>query len=339
MNVLLKGYFDRNFGDDIMHCMIAEKLDGHRIFVNCPQREKVMHLEKYDNVFINEGCDNIDVCLYVIGTGFMYRGKRAKAEKLISMLFAKKSKKIKSAVINCSIEAFDGKLEKLLAKHDIKPYSMITTRDENSYKFFCENFKDKQIEFCPDMVFSAEVFKNAEKPQGERLGVALVNRLYSNENYDYFKKMALMCDEYIEKHGCPVSLFAFDSGLENDTEAVISVKNMMKHPEMVKDVIYNGDINIFANEISKCTVFVTSRFHGAVAAAACGIDVVCVSDREKLVRLSSDMGIHCENKSGLTEKSALSLVEKARKAKIDGYSEKAEGHITAAVEFVNSVRK
>lgn len=331
MNILMKGYFDRNFGDDIMHCMIAQKLAGHRIFVNCPQREKVMHLEKYENVFINERCDNIDVCLYVIGTGFMYRGKRAKAEKLFSMAFGKREKNVRSAVINCSIETFDGKMEKLLAKHDIKPYSMITTRDENSYKFFCENFKDKQIEFCPDMVFSADVFKNVKKASGERLGVAPVNRLYSSENYDYFRKIAAMCDEYAG----PVSLFAFDSGLENDTEAVIAVKNMMKHPEKVKEVIYSGDIEAFADEISDCTVFVTSRFHGAVAAAACGIDVVCVSDREKLTRLSSDLGIHCEKKSGLTDETALILPQKAVKATVEAFCEKAEGHLNATERFIN----
>ena len=335
MNILLKGYFDRNFGDDIMHCIIAEKFSEHRIFVNCPQREKLMHLEKYDNVCINERCDNIDVCLYVIGTGFMYRGKRAKAEKLISMIFGKKEKKVKSAVINCSVEAFDSKMEERLAKHDGKVYSLITTRDEKSYKFFRDNFKDKQIEFFPDMVFSSEVFKNVEKAKGEKLGVALVNRLYSNENYDYYKKMAAMCDAYTEKNNAPVSLFAFDSGMENDTEAVIAVKSMMKHPENADVVIYNGDIASFSNEIAKCTKFVTSRFHGAVAAAACGVDTVCVSDREKVTRLSVEMGVHCEHKCGLTEDVAVTLPEKAVKPNVLGYAEKAEGHIKAIEKFIN----
>ena len=334
MNILLKGYFDRNFGDDIMHCMIAEKFSDHRIFVNCHQKEKVMHLEKYGNVSINQRCDNIDVCLYVIGTGFMYRGKRAKAEKLISVIFSKKEKRVKSAVINCSLESFDGRIEKLLAKHDIKGYSMITTRDESSYMFFKENFRNKQTEFFPDMVFAADVFKNLEKSTEKRLGVALVNRLYSGENYEYYRKMAAMCDNYIEKNDAPVSLFAFDSGLENDTEAVLAVKSMMKHPEQVESILYDGNIPEFVGKIAKCSAFVTGRFHGAVAAAACGIDTVCVSDREKINRLSMEMGIHCEKKAELTVENALSLPEKAKKAHIDKYAEKAEGHIKATEKFV-----
>ena len=103
--------------------------------------------------------------------------------------------------------------------------------------------------------------------------------------------------------------------------------------------VYTGDTTKFAQEISDCSVFVTSRFHGAVVAAAYGIETVCVSDREKLTRLSEEIGLHCEKKSELTEKSVLSLVEKARVAKIDGYSQKAEGHMKVTVEFINSVRK
>ena len=335
MNILLKGYFDRNFGDDIMQCMIVEKLASHKIYVNCPGREKLIHLEKYDNVFINEKCENIDLCLYVIGTGFMYRGKRAKAEKLLAILLGKKEKKVKSAVINCSVEEFDGKLEKALAKRDIKAYSLITTRDNKSYEFFKENFRKTKTELFPDMVFAADVFDKYSLAEKNAFGVAPVNRLYSSENYDYYKKMAAMCDDYAEKENGNISLFAFDSGLENDTEAVLTIKSLMKYKDRAKIIIYDGDIYSFTNEIAKCKVFVTSRFHGVVAAAMCGAKVAAISDREKVRRLCGEIGIPCINKSGLTTKEAIDSFGKASKANIEGYPNVAKGHILAVEKFIS----
>ena len=82
MNILLNGYFDKNFGDDAMQEMIVAHFSEYDFFPNCKQREMLAHLEKYENVHIGENIPNVDLFLNVIGTGFLYQTRFAKVTKL-----------------------------------------------------------------------------------------------------------------------------------------------------------------------------------------------------------------------------------------------------------------
>lgn len=333
MNILLQGYFDRNFGDDVMHIMIAEKLHEHSLFVYA-DREKTEHLSQFKNVFVNHEREKFDLRLYVIGTGFMYKGKRAKAEKIFSLFFEKEKSAKASAVINCSMEDFDSSFEERLAKRDIKKFDMLTCRDSVSFDYLKKTFPHTDAFLYKDMVFGYENIGSNLRSGEDFCGVVAVNRQYSPENYDYFKQMALFCDWVFERKGKKILLFAFDTGIENDVSAALSIKKMMKNSDAAEIVMYNSDVSEFAKSFARCDTVITSRFHGAVMAAMCGIKTIVVSDRGKTKRLSDELKLPCLSKKGFTCDMLTDVFDSAAIADIGGFSDSAKGHTDSIFEFI-----
>ncbi len=332
VNIELSGYFDKNFGDDIMHAIIVEHFPQHTFFVNTNEREMAAHLENYPNVVINGASYNADVFLNVTGTGFMYKGKRAKAEKLINMLTVKKKKYPRSAVINCSLEPFDGFLEERFVKRDLQKYDLITCRDEASYKYLAGQKAD--VSLYADIVFAKAEQREAN---GESiLGVVPVRRVYDPTNYSYYAKLAEFCDLYCEKYNSQVRIFAFDAGIENDISAALSVKKLMKYAEKAEIVIYNSDINEFLRKFRQCSFVVGSRFHSIVEAYGSGIKSVAVYDRQKVSILCNSLGIPAVSKESFTPYGIMELLneagepDRAKELKAD-----AMGHIKCLEQFLN----
>jgi len=334
VNIELRGYFDKNFGDDVMHTIIAENFPNHSFFVNNKEREMLQHLEKYPNVFINTVPDRIDVLLNVTGTGFMYRGKRAKAEKLLNILTVKEKKYPASAVINCSLEPFDSPVEEFFVRGDLKKYDLITCRDGVSYEYLktMEN-----VNMFPDLAFS---LKHPQKKAVENiLGVAPIRRMYDAGNYSYYTELAKFIDYYIEKNYSRVKLFAFDCGLENDVSAVLSIKGKMKHSDKAEIVIYNSDPQKFTEEMVECSLFAGSRFHSIVMAYALGIKAVGIYDRRKLETLCNDLDIPSVKKDTLTYKELINKAEKAEIRTDEAVLKQSYGHLKCLEKFLAELDK
>ncbi len=332
MNIELTGYFDKNYGDDIMHSLIVEHFPEHCFFVCANEREMLAHLEKYPNVVINDTAHTADVYLNVTGTGFMYKGKRAKVEKLICMATNSSKKYPKSAVINCSFEPFDSSFEKMLVRKDLKKYNLITCRDGFSYKYI--KSEKKAAEFHNDIVFANA--SPGEMPAEHILGIAPVRRLYDSSNHDYYEKLAQFCDLYSVYKNCKVFIFAFDTGLENDVSAALSVKKLMKQGDKAEIVMYNSDVNEFSKKIKQCSFIVGSRFHSVVEAYGSGIKSVGVYDRKKLSLLCDTLGIPAVSKEDFTPEMLMELAEKAKEPDIiDELKADALGHIRCLEKFLN----
>ena len=328
MNILLGGYFDKNFGDDAMHQMVVKNFPMHNFYVECNQREMLAHLEKYENVHINtQGCE-IDMFLNVIGTGFLYNGKRSKTAKILNMLTSKTKKYPKTALVNCSLENFDGKLSQWLTKYDLNKYDFITCRDNKTYAYLTKNIKNARIEMHNDIVFAQNFTSSYDN--GEFLGIAPIRRLYSDTNFEYYREMAKFADNYIEKYNKRVRLFAFDSGIENDISAVLSVKSMMRYGSDAELIIYNSDTEEFAKKISECEVFAGSRFHSIIIALMFGINTVAVYDNEKIKRLCNDFNITGIKKSEFTHHELMKCIENSSKISNLHYD---------AIEHINSLSR
>lgn len=312
MNITLNGFFDKNFGDDVMHRMIVKSFPEHDFYVSSREREMFSHLEGLGNVHINEDIPAQGILLNVIGTGFMYRGKRAKAEKIFSMFTSHKKHYQKSALINCSLETFDSKTGERFARYDLKEYDFITCRDDKTYKYLTDSFKNKEINLISDMVFASGLEKTIANTGEGLLGVAPVRRLYTDGNYEYYKELAEFCDAYVEQHNKKVLLFAFDSGMENDICAALSIRAMMNRKDSAEIVMYDGDIDAFASAMGRCGVFVTSRFHGLVLSLLGGVPCVAVSDREKLNRLCTKYTVPFIGKSEVTSEKLKKLVSECK---------------------------
>ncbi|MBE7015318.1 MAG: polysaccharide pyruvyl transferase family protein [Ruminococcaceae bacterium] len=334
MNILLDGYFDKNFGDDVMQQLVVKSFPEHTFFVNNAEREMLSHLSQFDNIRINCPCDNIDMYLNVIGTGFMFKGKIAKITGALSLLKRQKKYK-KSAVVNCSFESFDSKAEEWLASKKIQAYRFITCRDKQSEKFLKKYAKSAEIKFYEDMVFSHDILPKPQLDEGH-LGISAVRRAYSDTNYDYYKTLAEVADSYIEETGKKVLLFAFDTGCENDTSAVLSIRDMMRYPEMAELVLYDGNPDKFTDNMCRCSVFVGSRFHSIVTAQLLGIKSVAVHDRKKLKMLCADHNIPSVSKEALTCHTLTQLIKASQMPQNTERFKNSHEHIKALKNYIES---
>lgn len=332
MNILLNGYFDKNFGDDAMQEMVVRHFKEHSFYPNCKQREMLRHLEKYDNVHIGMPAPDIDVFLNVIGTGFLYQTRFAKVTKLFEVLFKKEVKYPRMALVDCSIERFTSGTEKWLVKQGIGKYDMITCRDDVSYEFLKKNIKKASVFKFNDIIFDGDYIKASER---RFLGIAPVNRAKSDKNYGYYKELAAFADMYIEAENKDVKLFAFDAGNENDVLAATSIKNLMKNKDKLRIVAYNSDVDEFVKEFSECEMIIGSRFHSIVLAVMNGINTIAVYDNEKIDRICRKFKIMGIKKDSLSAGQLMDSVKNYQHYSAD--TSDAKGHINTLSKFFSGV--
>lgn len=329
MNILLNGYFDKNFGDDAMQEMVVKHFKEHNFYPNCKQREMLRHLEKYENVHIGMPAPDVDLFLNVIGTGFLYQTRYAKVTKLFEVLFKKKVKYPRMALVDCSIEQFTSRTERWLAKQSICKYNLITCRDDVTYKFLKKNIRKASIFKFDDIIFDGDYIKASKRCF---LGIAPVNRAKSDKNYGYYKELAAFADRYIETENKEVKLFAFDAGNENDILAATSIKNLMKNKDKVRIVAYNSDIDEFVKEFSECEMIIGSRFHSIVLAVMNGINTIAVYDNEKIHRICQKFKIMGIKKNALCAEQLMHSVKNYQHYSAD--TSDAKGHINTLSEFL-----
>ena len=332
MNILLNGYFDKNFGDDAMQEIIVKHFKEYDFYPNCKQREMLRHLEKYENVHIGEPVPKIDVFLNVIGTGFLYRTRYAKVTKLFEVLFKKKEKYPRMALVDCSMERFTSRLEKWLVKKAVGQYDFITCRDDISFRFLKENTKKASVFLFNDIIFAGAYVEESKR---KFLGIAPVNRAKSDKNYAYYKELADFADRYIEDEKREVKLFAFDSGNENDVLAATCIKDLMCNKDNVRIVVYNSDTKELVSEFSECEMIIGSRFHSIVLAVANGIKTIAVYDNEKIARICRDFKIMGIKKNLLSAERLMHSVKNYQHYCAD--TSDAEGHINKLSEFFDGV--
>ncbi len=329
MNILLNGNFDKNFGDDVMQEVVVRSFPECDFYIYCNQNEMLDHLKKYENVHIGKPLPTIDIFLNVIGTGFLYKTRFSKVTKLFEVLFKKKIKHPRMALIDCSVEHFSSRIEKWLVKKSIGEYDLITCRDKITHQFLKKNIKKSDIYKFNDIVFSGDYIRQSEK---RYLGIVPVNRHKDEKNYNYYRELAAFADSYIETENKEVKLFAFDSGNENDILAVMSIINLMKHQDKVLPIVYNSDIEDFVKEFSECDKLIGSRFHAIILALMNGIDTIAVYDTEKMRRISDDFGIMAVKKEELTSDKLMDCVKHYKEYSFDASD--SIGHIDVLRKFI-----
>jgi len=317
-----------------MQLLVVEAFPDFDFYVYHNQRENLMHLERRKNVHINEPCGSFDAYVNVIGTGFLYKGKRAIVSKLMAIPFEKKVPKEKNAIVDCSITIPKGRTEAALMRREMRKYGYISTRDDTSLDYISHRARGSEVKKYEDIVFSATDYI-APRCSENLLGVVAANRLYSAENYEYCRTLAAVCDRYIEKYKGEVLLFAFDTGFENDTAAAVTIKHMMKRPNMAEIVPYESSPEEIFEAYARCEKIISTRFHGVIAALMEGVKTVAVSDTLKLSLLSKKYGFAALKKSGLTEAALWEALENAAECELpQEVSLEARGHIDGLKNFL-----
>ncbi len=325
MNIILDGYFDQNFGDDMMQLMVVNGLKQHDFYVWHQQREMLAHLEGVENVHITNEFPAIDAYVNVIGTGFQFNGKRAAVEKILNI--SKQKEYPKSAVIGCSIEPVNGWISNLLTKRELRRYGLISCRDNISFAYINRNCPRSEVKVHHDILFA--LCDIIPKTGEHCLGVSITRRVYGSDNYRYYQAIAQCCDDYIDKYQEKVLLFAFDSGLENDISAALSVQKMMLRPDMTEIIAYHSDPEDLISHFAKCSKIIGSRFHSVVLSLVLGIPIIAVYDTAKLKRLCENFEIPSFKRENVSARELTALVESIEKPAVlpAAVSDDACGHI------------
>lgn len=341
MNIRLLGYFDKNFGDDLMQLIVAEGMPEYEFFADCPQKEFLTHFRECKNVHLFSEDVRIDAYVNVIGTGFKFVSKRNIITKFLSIPFEKKPSRERSAVIDCSADKPKSRAERFLVKRELNKYAHISCRDIASEMIISDFAKKSRVVRHEDIVFALGNDYIYPKTGENCLGIIPVQRGFSEENFRYYEIVSKSCDEYIKKYNKKVLLFAFDTGNENDTLAALSIKRLMKYRDSTEIIAYNGEPKYIFENIARCDKLISSRFHGVIAAVLAGVPVAAISDTSKIDILSEKLGFEKIEKSRMSADELFALIERTDKNintddKIRG---DARLHLKELEIFLEEVRK
>ena len=279
----LSGYFDRNFGDDMMMKLVVHRMPEVTFLVDTAADTPLLsepNVVQKDR----EACGCFPK-LVVTGSGFMINSRAAFETELKWFL---KGRHPGDYCLGCNIEPLRNPMKRLLISRKLNKFKMITCRDQASYRWLLRNTRKPQIHYLPDILFSLpeEWLPREEKP--EMLGISLMHRAGDGEDCPYYRAMAEAADEWIRRTGNGVILMAFDTGKEDDLFACRAVQALMQFSDRA-EIIGHTDGTEIPAAFARCEKIIGARFHSMVLALRMGIPFFPVIYREKMRNLILDL--------------------------------------------------
>lgn len=282
MDIHLNGYFDRNFGDDMMMKLVVRGLPEITFLV----------ADTADTPLLPE--PNVvqkpyEVCrrfpkLSVTGSGFMIDSWYKL--KLELRRFVRREHP-GDYCLGCNIEPLDHPIKRFLISRKLDRFKLITCRDRASYSWLCEHTRRPEVHQLPDLLLSIPAQWLPKDGCPEMLGISLMHRAGDREDCPYYRAMAAAADEWVRSTGKGVLLMAFDTGREDDLFACRAVRGMMEFPERTQIVAHTDGTEIPA-AFARCEKIIGARFHSMVLALRMGIPFFPVIFREKMRNLILD---------------------------------------------------
>ena len=279
----MTGYFDRNFGDDMMMQLVVRSLPEITFLVN----------ETADTPLLSE--PNVEqaaykVCrryprLIVTGSGFMINTKAAFKAELLRFL---KRHPAGDYCLGCNIEPLNSPLKRFLISRKLNKFKLITCRDQASYRWLRSNTHSPEVHCLPDILFSLPDQWLPQRKDPQMLGIVLMHRIGDDENCAYYHAMAEAADEWVRNTGKNVLLMAFDTGKEDDLFACRAVQALMQFSDRAEIVAHTNGTEITA-AFARCEKIIGARFHSMVLALRMGIPFFPVIFREKMRNLILDL--------------------------------------------------
>ena len=279
----LTGYFDRNFGDDMMMKLVVCSLPETTFLV---EDTVDTHLLAEPNV----AQKNREICLrfpklVVTGSGFMINTKAAFETELLWFL---KGHHPGDYCLGCNIEPLNSPVKRLLISRKLNKFKLITCRDQASHRWLRRNTRKPEIHCLPDILFSLPDEWLPEVKNPNKLGISMMHRVGDREDCAYYRAMAEIADEWIRKTGKGVLLMAFDTGKEDDVFACRAVQALMQFSDRTEIVAHTDGTEIPA-AFAQCEKVIAARFHATVLALRMGIQVYPLIFREKVRNLLRDI--------------------------------------------------
>ena len=279
----LTGYFDRNFGDDMMMKLVVRSLPEITFLVHETGDTPLLserNVEQRDH----ETCARFPK-LVVTGSGFMINTTAAFQTELRRFL---KGDHPGDYCLGCSMEPLNSPLKRFLISRKLNKFQLITCRDRASCRWLLENTRKPDIYCLPDILFSIpnEWLSKVRIPN--KLGISMLHRAGDREDCKYYRAMAKIADEWILKTGKDVLLMAFDTGKEDDLFACRAVRALMQFPDRTEIVAHTDGTEILT-AFACCEKIIGARFHSMVLALRMGIPFFPVIYREKTRNLICDL--------------------------------------------------
>ena len=279
----LTGYFDRNFGDDMMMKLVVRSLP-EVIFALDETVDSPILAESNVVALSPQDCAALPK-LVVTGSGFMINNREALITELVWFL---KGRSPGDFCLGCNMEPLDDPVKRFLIGRKMNKFKLITCRDSASYDWLRRHTRRPVIHRLPDLLFSIpdEWLPVQNKP--DKLGISLMHRTGDREDCAYYRTMANLADEWVRETGKNVILMAFDTGREDDLFACNAVSALMEHPENVQIAVHQ-DCTQIPEAFSHCEKIIAGRFHAMVLALRMQIPVYPMIFREKGRNLLKDL--------------------------------------------------
>lgn len=339
MRILLEGYFDRNFGDDMMLRIVMDALQQHT-FYSCVERRELLlpfrHVKNFRALAADDAVATFDVVLRVTGSGFMIHSKVGALYTLLRILAMRKAGKglRLRAVIGCNIGPLKGRLATWLTDWELKQYGLITVRDSESERYLRLHRCKMPFEQYPDILFSLPDKWIPEQTGEGCLGISAYRAtgdVEKRKNYHAYCEIAKLCDQYVAHHHKKVLLFAFDIEGENDLGAAYTIYHMCQHRDMLEIIAHTDDGSAVLRGYSRCSSVVGIRFHSIVLAMRMGLPFVPICYSKKTEAMLDDLGYRGPRfyYGSFCADSVCDALELAKPFEIESLSELAYGHIRA----------
>ena len=281
--IYLTGYFDRNFGDDMMMKLVVRNFPEVTFLVadtaDTPLLSEPNVVQKD-----RETCCRFPK-LVVTGSGFMINSKAALKTELAWFL---KGHHPGDYCLGCNMEPLDNPVKRFLIRKKLNKFKLITCRDQASYRWLLQNTRRPEVHCLPDILFSLPDEWLPEVKNPNKLGISMMHRSGDREDCPYYRAMAEIADEWIRKTGKDVLLMALDTGKEDDVFACRAVRALMQFPERTEIVAHTDGTEIPA-AFARCEKIIGARFHSIVLALRMGMPVYPLIFREKARNLLRDI--------------------------------------------------
>ncbi len=365
MNIILQPFIDNNLGDDLMIKLFAQKFKQHNIIILSDDNlfnsgfKGEKNITFYSPNLYKEVLEIADIHIIIGGSMFILKIESIKdAVKLRYRYFeSKKLKKfakknnIKTAVIGANLGPFDKKKYGLkLAEYELNTKDFITVRDNYSFETLhnstSSNISNNVTEY-PDIVYGLRLsLPNTIINKKYGLGISAYRSSNKKQNYDNYLAYAKISDEFINKSGKKVAIFAFDSEDQNDLISAYYIKEFSKFPDMIEIVPYLRNSELFLKNFSACEKFLATRFHSAILSQVYDIPFYALGYSNKMKNLMTDqkkLNYFSELKD--LKKDVDKITENiisgnlAKCENIEELAQESQGHFNKIEILINSIKE
>lgn len=357
MKIYVKAFIDKNLGDDLMIVQLLENSPDIDFYIYCESHQVPFYtelLKSYSNyVFTqvelwkihNFGVGFFDSILLIGGSvlqGNRNRGCFYRFRNTMTILSAKLFG-TKYIILGCNVGPFINKFTELFVKLELFSANLITTRDQASYDFIEKIVGRREVYLFSDILMD---FKNdynvSFNPDGSRLGISVLNSTNENIcNQKIRNFFAELIDLYIQKTNASVTLFAFDSGKQNDHEEASKTLELVKNKERVEIITHNEDYLALPHALSKCSILIGVRFHAIVLGLSMGVPLIPAIYSNKTENFLNDIGynkkkIDIRNIEAYNVETLVEYIMKNDESKVFELNKNsAVGHMSTFRDYLN----